>query len=104
MSIYRKLTKSQMGKWSGLRKRHFKGQPWCVACRAMGRDVAGQCVDHVIPHRGDERLLLDPSNLQTLCFTCHNSAKHKIELRGFDHGLGVDGLPQDPNHPWNKHV
>jgi 5-methylcytosine-specific restriction protein A len=30
-------------------------------------------VDHIIPHRGDQRLLFDPSNLQGLCHTCHSA-------------------------------
>jgi len=29
-------------------------------------------VDHVLAHRGDEGLRLDPNNLQALCHSCHS--------------------------------
>lgn len=29
-------------------------------------------VDHIVPHRGDEKLFWDPTNLQPLCVKCHN--------------------------------
>lgn len=30
-------------------------------------------VDHIIPHNGDDRLRLDPKNLQLLCIACHSA-------------------------------
>jgi len=35
--------------------------------------------DHIKPHRGDERLFWDPSNLQTLCKSCHDTVKQAAE-------------------------
>jgi 5-methylcytosine-specific restriction protein A len=29
-------------------------------------------VDHIVPHRGDERLAFDRDNLQGLCKSCHD--------------------------------
>lgn len=35
--------------------------------------------DHIVPHRGDPQKFFDPDNLQTLCASCHNSIKQKME-------------------------
>lgn len=35
--------------------------------------------DHVIPHKGDERLFFDPTNLQSLCAHHHNRDKALME-------------------------
>ena len=35
--------------------------------------------DHRKPHRGDERLFWDPSNLETLCKPCHDRLKQRAE-------------------------
>ena len=40
--------------------------------------------------------------LQSLCEPCHNSAKRQIEPRGYRTDSGLDGLPTDPNHPFNR--
>ncbi len=46
-------------------------------CAMCGRiSATGMDVDHKTPHRGDERLFWDESNLEVLCHSpCH--AKHK---------------------------
>lgn len=36
-------------------------------------------VDHIRPHRGDERLFFDPANLQTVSKIYHDSEKQKQE-------------------------
>lgn len=33
--------------------------------------VTTDVVDHIIPHRGNERLMFDDANLQPLCYHCH---------------------------------
>lgn len=30
-------------------------------------------VDHIVPHRGDDRLFWDEENWQALCKNCHDS-------------------------------
>ncbi len=37
-------------------------------------------VDHIKPHRGDETLFWDPSNLQTVSKAYHDSEKQKQDL------------------------
>ena len=47
--------------------------------RSNNRDLE---VDHIQPHKGDRRLLLDPLNLQVLCASCH-AAKTATNDGGF---------------------
>ncbi|WP_150587020.1 HNH endonuclease [Pandoraea communis] len=84
--------------WQQLRAKHLASNPHCVFClRDLGmsgmspaavvlacaaRGVAeplGNIGDHIIAHRGDDRLRLDPTNVQTLCKTHHDSEKQRLE-------------------------
>lgn len=38
-------------------------------------------VDHIQPHRGDMNIFWREGNHQSLCRSCHNSAKQKLERR-----------------------
>jgi 5-methylcytosine-specific restriction endonuclease McrA len=58
-------------------------------------------VDHIIPIREDDSLRLVLENTQSLCDSCHNSLKQKMES-GTYNPVGEDGLPTSPEHPWNK--
>jgi 5-methylcytosine-specific restriction protein A len=55
-------------------------------------------VDHVVPHRGSQRLFWDPRNWQPSCDWHHNSIKPELE-RQFEkglikaHDLRLDSLP-----------
>jgi 5-methylcytosine-specific restriction protein A len=66
-----------------------------VACGARATDV-----DHIIAHRGDDRLRLDPANLQSFCHA-HHSSKTATEDGGFGRLArsmtpgGVEILPGD---------
>jgi 5-methylcytosine-specific restriction endonuclease McrA len=48
-------------------------------CGCIEPDTSQLVCDHVIPHRGDERLFWNPANLQCLCKACHDSRKQKLE-------------------------
>ena len=86
-----------------LRSKHFLRQhPLCAICKARGRTNVARCVDHIVPHKNDQRLFWDETNWQPLCFSCHNSRKQGIERRGYDATPGADGYPTDPRHPWFK--
>jgi hypothetical protein len=60
--------------------------------------VAAEVVDHVVPFRGDWELFWTGA-LQSLCKHCHDADKQWQERRGFRKGIGLDGMPLDPNHP-----
>lgn len=65
--------------WIALRARHLREHPGCVVCGAIHHS---NNVDHVVPHKGDDRLRLDPLNLQTLCAR-HHSRKTAAQDGGF---------------------
>jgi 5-methylcytosine-specific restriction endonuclease McrA len=49
---------------------------------ACGCGRAADCVDHIIPHRGDQKLLWDRNNWQPLASSpCHSSRKQSLERR-----------------------
>lgn len=58
--------------WRFLRAEHLRLEPLCRDCRTEGRATAATTVDHVRPHRGDERVFFDAGSLQSLCRRHHN--------------------------------
>lgn len=58
--------------WQRLREIHLAENPLCVECEQLGMVVAAEEVDHIIPHRGNDDLLLEPTNLQSLCKRHHS--------------------------------
>ncbi|MBH9725126.1 HNH endonuclease [Burkholderia contaminans] len=87
--------------WQKLRAEHLAKHPHCVYClREIGmadwspaevvvmcaeRGIAepiGTIGDHITAHRGDRRLQLDPTNIQTLCKPHHDSTKQREERAG----------------------
>lgn len=68
----------------------------------QGKVVEATVVDHKVPHRGDLKLFWNRRNWQSLCKTCHDSVKAAEERSGRIGGCGLDGLPLDAGHHWNK--
>ena len=58
--------------------------------------------DHIEPHKGDEDLFFDPSNLESLCKHCHDSTAQSEERLGYSKEIGVDGWPIDLRHIANR--
>ena len=61
-------------------------------CKACHRVLGGKSpepdspvVDHIRPHRGDERLFWVKTNLQALCAGCHNGHKQRLEQESLHH-------------------
>jgi 5-methylcytosine-specific restriction protein A len=67
----------------------------------MGRIVGATVADHIEPHRGDHTLFYE-GELQSLCTTCHDSAKQREERGGYSSACDQDGYPLDPRHPANR--
>jgi 5-methylcytosine-specific restriction protein A len=59
-------------KWRKLRLLFLREYPLCEQCKRKGVIKAAEVVDHVTPHKGDERLFWDESNWQALCKECHD--------------------------------
>jgi 5-methylcytosine-specific restriction endonuclease McrA len=70
--------------WRRLRIDIFKRDLFTCQWPGCGR-VEGNTsllvADHVVPHRGDERLFWNCTNLQTLCKPCHDGPKARVEAR-----------------------
>lgn len=81
------LTTTERGygwRWQQARNR-FLGRAenaLCRMCAAEGRTVAATVVDHIVPHKGDQRLMWDEANWQPLCKLHHDSDKQKQEKAG----------------------
>lgn len=69
---------------------------------ALGKVVGATVVDHIKPHKGDEKIFFDANNLQSLCKPCHDSHKAKQENSGVLVGNDTKGIPLDPQHHWNQ--
>lgn len=59
-------------RWQKARLKYLHSHPLCVLCREQGRLTEATVVDHIIPHRGDQKLFWDESNWQALCKPCHD--------------------------------
>lgn len=71
-----------LAQWKRLRLETFSRDLFTCqmdGCGKLEGDTSKLVCDHVVPHRGNERLFFDPSNLQTLCKPCHDSLKQKEE-------------------------
>lgn len=60
-------------RWRKARNRFLKVNPLCVKCKDQGKLIKATVVDHIIPHRGDQKLFWDESNWQALCKSCHDT-------------------------------
>lgn len=88
--------------WKRMRLVQLRKQPLCAMCEQSGKVKAADVVDHVVPHKGDEALFFDSSNLASMCKFCHDSVKQKQEKSGTLVGHDANGWPLDENHWWNK--
>lgn len=57
-----------------------RSHPLCLGCQAVGRIAATECVDHVVPHKGDKVRFWDRKNWQPLCNWHHDVIKQKLEV------------------------
>ena len=56
----------------GASKSFLAANMYCVACEAEGVNRGATVTDHIIPHKGDERLFWDSTNWQPMCGSCHS--------------------------------
>jgi 5-methylcytosine-specific restriction protein A len=60
-------------RWRRARADYLARHLLCVSCREAGRLVSATTVDHVVPHRGDQKLFWAEGNWQGLCKPCHDA-------------------------------
>jgi len=91
-------------RWRNLRKRFLDANPLCVKCKEMGFVTVATTVDHKKPHKGNEKMFWDESNLQGLCSHCHSAVKKAEEGggRAYDTACDVNGFSIDSKHPWSS--
>jgi 5-methylcytosine-specific restriction enzyme A len=90
-------------RWRKYREVFLDRHPYCADpfLRHVGSNVPATQVDHIIPHKGDQRLFWDQRNHQALCVSCggyksaveqggraHSERKH----RGLPPASGVHGI------------
>ena len=57
--------------WLHARKQQLNQHPFCAECLKAGKRTRATMVDHIVPiKQGGERFA--PSNLQSLCWSCHS--------------------------------
>lgn len=67
--------------WAEVSLGYRQENPLCRNCELRGILTPAQCVDHIIPHRGDYDLMWASDNWQSLCGSCHSN-KTKLEMGG----------------------
>lgn len=99
---YRRLYNTRA--WRNARAAQLAEVPLCERCTKHGRVVAASVVNHRTPHRGDPALFFDPDNHESLCKPCHDGERQSQERTGrsYDSAVGADGMPVDPDHPFNR--
>jgi 5-methylcytosine-specific restriction protein A len=78
-------------RWQKARKLFLNAHPLCAEHGRKGELKSASVVDHIRPHKGDQRLFWDRSNWQSLCKDCHDlkTARHD----------GAFGRPVAPHKP-----
>ena len=59
-------------KWQRERRKFLDSNPFCEKCYEEGHLTKATVVDHIKPHRGDQKLFWDRGNWQALCKRCHD--------------------------------
>lgn len=67
----------QSKQWKILSKKHKQQNPLCIHCLELSIVNPAQVSDHIIEIRDDWDKRLDPTNLQSLCHSCHNTKTAK---------------------------
>lgn len=82
------------GRWQREREHYLRDHPLCVMCEREGRVTGATIVDHIIPHKGDPKLMWDHDNWQSLCKPHHDRDKQAIDRGGKPKApIGIDGWP-----------
>lgn len=84
------------------RRRRLQAEPLCRDCKERGIITASTVPDHITPlaQGGTD----EDDNIRCLCDPCHKrrTAEQFKQKRAALGACGIDGLPTDPDHPWNR--
>ena len=84
-------------RWSKLSRRHLAQHPMCAVAYCGKR---AELVDHIVNVKAAPYRRLDPSNLQSLCWGCHNRLTRAYDAGSLKGACDAHGMPLDPSHPW----
>jgi 5-methylcytosine-specific restriction endonuclease McrA len=62
--------------WQALRKAHLIQHPYCARCQLLGSEV-----HHIQPRSVAPERTMDPTNLMTLCRSCHHLEHHPHRIK-----------------------
>ncbi len=85
----------------GRSPRQLRKDPLCVRCKAQGKVVIAKIANHIVPHKGDEKLFFS-GELESVCKACHDGPIQREEIKGYSDAVDVFGFPTDPLHPFNR--
>jgi 5-methylcytosine-specific restriction endonuclease McrA len=74
--------------WMRVRAAHLRASPFCKECERYGELVPATIVHHLDHNPRNDA----PSNLQSLCWSCHSSHHSKNPKPR----IGLDGWPEKP--------
>ena len=81
--ITRSASKRGYGsRWQRISREYLQAHTLCVRCmkKEPPRYTKATVVDHIVPHRGDQKLFWDRGNWQALCKSCHDEKTLKEDL------------------------
>jgi hypothetical protein len=91
-------------RWRKRSRQQLKDHPLCVMCGARGLVQAAAVADHVHPHHGNERSFWS-GQLQSLCYSCHNRDKQRLERGKSVQVLDDTGWPtSSPDLVESRHI
>ena len=84
-------------RWEKARADFLKLRRYCALCPRPAVHV-----HHSVPHKGNPSLFWNRALWVPLCEEHHNRDAQQVETRGYSSRIGSNGLPLDPNHPFNR--
>ncbi|WP_417745078.1 HNH endonuclease signature motif containing protein [Rosistilla oblonga] len=88
--------------WRRERRAFLAENPYCAEHLRRGKIRLAQCVDHIIPHRGNKRLFWNRRNWQSLCNSCHSKKTLNERWESPDDVTSYEGAavaPERSNQP-----
>ena len=88
-------------RWSDASAAFLLKHPTCVVCGEGGADS----VDHRVPHHGDNELMWNRNNWQSMHRRCHSRKTRQddtgVPMRAAPSSFDSIGAPLSPLHHWN---
>ena len=97
---YRKLYKT--ARWQHIRSAQLRAHPLCAPCLRKGTVTIATVCHHLDPQTKLKPETFFAGPFESQCQPCHDGPTQQQERIGYSTEVGSDGLPVDPNHPFNR--